>query len=61
MLMLARDVGGRIMIGDDIIITVSRIDPIRNQVILGFEAPDCVSIDREEIRKRKIRYQSIEI
>jgi carbon storage regulator CsrA len=36
------------MIGDDIIVTVIRID--RGKVRLAFEAPRDVRIDREEVR-----------
>ena len=49
MLMLGRNVGQRIMIGDDIVILVSRMSS--TQVILGIEAPPNVSIHREEIKK----------
>lgn len=47
MLVLARHVGESILIGDDIIITVVRIEGDR--VALGINAPKEIPIDREEI------------
>lgn len=48
MLVLSRKVGERILIGDNIAITVIRIGP--NTVRLGIDAPRNVSIAREELR-----------
>lgn len=50
MLVLTRYVDERIMVGDDVIITV--IDICGGKVKLGIEAPRGVRIDREEIRAR---------
>ena len=47
MLLLSRKVGGRIMVGDNVVITVVRIGP--NAVRLGIEAPKDMNIVREEI------------
>jgi carbon storage regulator len=48
MLVLSRKQHDSIMIGDDVRITVVRID--RNQVRLGIEAPPHVSVLREELQ-----------
>lgn len=50
MLVLTRYVDERIMVGDNVIITV--IDICGGKVKLGIEAPPGVRIDREEIRAR---------
>lgn len=47
MLVLTRKIGERIMIGDDIIVTLVDID--RGKVRLGVEAPRDVQIIREEL------------
>lgn len=47
MLILSRRVGEKIVIGDNIHVTVLAIRG--NQIRLGFSAPDSVSIYREEI------------
>ncbi|HMR66219.1 MAG TPA: carbon storage regulator CsrA [Anaerolineae bacterium] len=47
MLVLGRKVGERIMIGDDIILTVLAID--ENKIKLGLEAPGDVRILRGEL------------
>ncbi|MCP4283954.1 MAG: carbon storage regulator [Gammaproteobacteria bacterium] len=52
MLSLSRKEGESIYIGEDVKMTVHRID--RNQVRLSFVAPRNVTIDREEVfRARK--------
>lgn len=50
MLILTRRVGEAVMIGDDITVRVLGIK--RNQVRLGFDAPDELPIHREEIYER---------
>jgi carbon storage regulator len=50
MLVLERKLSERIFIGDDIIITVVRIDGYK--IRLGIEAPKDMRIDREELRQR---------
>ena len=47
MLVLSRKPGERILIGDDIALTVVRIGP--NTVRLGIEAPRTMNIIREEL------------
>ena len=51
MLVLNRKMGERILIGDDIVITI--IERQGNSVRVGIDAPNNVSIDREEVRERK--------
>lgn len=47
MLVLSRTAGQRVMIGDNIVVTVVKIGPY--QVRLGFDAPEDVKIYREEV------------
>lgn len=47
MLVLSRKLGEKIVIGDNIVITVVKID--RNQVRIGVDAPDEVDVYRREI------------
>ncbi|MEX0701917.1 MAG: carbon storage regulator [Planctomycetales bacterium] len=47
MLVLSRKPGERVMIGDDVVVTVVRIGP--NNVRLGIEAPRDLNIVREEL------------
>ncbi len=47
MLVLSRKLGEKIVIGDNIVITVVKID--RNQIRIGIEAPHEVPVYREEI------------
>jgi carbon storage regulator len=47
MLVLSRKLGQRFQVGEDVRITVVKID--RNSVRIGIEAPDEVSVQREEI------------
>jgi carbon storage regulator len=47
MLVLSRKLGERIVIGDNIVVTVVKID--RNQIRIGIEAPTDVPVYREEI------------
>ena len=47
MLVLSRKLGEKIVIGDNIIVTVVKID--RNQIRIGIEAPSDVPVYREEI------------
>ena len=47
MLVLSRKINEKILIGNDIVVTVVKID--RNQVRIGIEAPGNVPIYREEI------------
>lgn len=47
MLVLSRRLGQRFLIGDDVRITIVKVD--RNSVRIGIEAPADVTIRREEI------------
>jgi carbon storage regulator len=50
MLVLSRRSGERVIIGDNIEVTI--VDVRRDRVTLGFTAPNDIPIHREEIRKR---------
>jgi carbon storage regulator len=50
MLVLTRKVGERILIGDNIVLTVVRVQG--DKVRLGIEAPPQIAIQREELRER---------
>jgi len=47
MLVLSRKLGEKIVIGDNIVVTVVKID--RNQIRIGIEAPQEIAVYREEI------------
>jgi carbon storage regulator len=51
MLVLSRRIGEQICIGKGIVVTV--VSTKGNRIVLGIEAPRDVSVDRQEIRKRK--------
>ncbi len=50
MLVLTRKVGEQIRVGDDIVVTLVRIQG--DKVRLGIDAPRDVPIHREEVRRR---------
>lgn len=52
MLILERMPRERILVGDDIVITVLGCAP-SGRTILGFDAPKSIKIDREELRINK--------
>jgi carbon storage regulator len=47
MLVLSRKLGQRVKVGPDVRVTIVKID--RNSVRIGIEAPDDVTVYREEI------------
>lgn len=47
MLVLSRKLGEKIVIGDNVVLTIVKID--RNQIRIGIEAPNDVPVYREEI------------
>lgn len=53
MLVLSRKPGERILIGDDIAVTIVRIGP--NNVRIGIDAPRSMNIVREELCGREKR------
>jgi len=53
MLVLSRRAGERILIGDDITLTVVRIGP--NNVRVGIDAPRDMNIVREELRSEGVQ------
>ena len=50
-LILSRNKGERLCIGDDITVTVTEVRG--NQVKLAIDAPRYIQIDRDEVRRRK--------
>lgn len=52
MLILTRKVGETIVIGDDITVTILGVSG--QQVRIGIVAPKDVTVDREEIKQRKL-------
>jgi carbon storage regulator len=52
MLVLSRKLGEKIVIGENIVVTVVKID--RNQIRIGIEAPHEVPVYREEISPNRI-------
>ncbi len=52
MLVLTRRLGETLVIGDNVRITVLGING--NQIKVGIDAPKDVSVDREEVRLRKL-------
>ena len=58
MLTLTREVGQKIVIGDDVVVTVVSVSA-NGRVRLGIEAPKQVRIDREEVLER-VRQENLE-
>jgi len=52
MLVLSRKLGEKIIIGDNIVVTVVKID--RNQIRIGIEAPSDIPVYREEIVPQRL-------
>lgn len=55
MLVLSRETSQRVMIDDNIVITIVSIRG--NKVRIGIDAPDGVRVDREEVRRAILRDQ----
>lgn len=53
-LILTLKPGQRIHIGEDVVVTLVRVDPNGFVVRLGFEADRSIGIDREEVYQRKL-------
>lgn len=51
MLVLTRRMGEKVVIGSTVSVTV--LSCAGNQVRLGIDAPEEISVDREEVRERK--------
>lgn len=51
MLILTRQIGERVLIGNDIVVSVEEVRG--GQVRLGIRAPRSVQVDREEVVRRK--------
>lgn len=51
-LVLSRNIGERIAIGKDIVITIVNIDYARGKVRIGLEAPRDVNILRQELMEK---------
>jgi len=58
MLSLTREVGQKILIGDDIVVTVIAVTS-NGRVKIGVDAPRQVRVDREEVLER-IRHENVE-
>ena len=54
MLVLSRKLGEKIIIGDNIVVTVVKID--RNQIRIGIEAPSDIPVYREEIAPQRLTH-----
>lgn len=52
-LTVKRKIGERVMVGDDVVIEITGYD--RGQVHMAVSAPRDVAVDREEVRKEKVR------
>ena len=59
MLVLSRKVGEKILIGDQIVLTIVKVD--RHQVRLGIEAPTSIDVYREEIEPTRPRNRAVEL
>lgn len=57
MLVLTRSVDEKIVIGDDVIVTITEVNG--NQVHIGIEAPKEIPVYREENHQRILKEQAI--
>lgn len=58
MLVLSRKVGERLLVGNDVVITIVRIGP--NTVRLGVDAPSHMNIVRDELADPDVIDQALE-
>lgn len=58
-LVLTRNVGESIIIGDEVVITISAVQG--NRVKLGIKAPKEVSVHREEVYERILREEKRQV
>ncbi len=56
MLILSRRKGEAVCIGDDILVSIAEIKG--NKVRLAIKAPPSVRVDREEVRRRRLEFES---
>jgi carbon storage regulator len=59
MLVLTRKVGEKVVINGCITVTVAAVD--RNKVRIAIAAPPEISIDREEVHRRRMEFAEIEM
>jgi len=59
MLVLSRKLGEKIVIGENIVVTVVKID--RNQIRIGIEAPHDIPVYREEIAPQRTKQEALEV
>lgn len=52
MLVLTRRVGEKILIGDDVVITVLKVKQGSNAISIGIDAPKTCKVNREEVAQR---------
>jgi carbon storage regulator len=57
MLVLTRKIGEKILIGENVVLTLVKID--RNQIRIGIEAPMDVPVYREEIAPSKSSFANL--
>ncbi len=57
MLVLSRKLGEKIVIGENITVTIVKID--RNQIRIGIEAPHDVPVYREEIAPQRVNQDTV--
>ncbi len=58
MLVLTRRIGEKLVIADDIVVTIVAIEG--NKARVGIDAPRSVRVDREEIHNRRMAYEDDE-
>jgi len=59
MLVLTRKIGEKVVINGCITVTIVAVD--RSKVRIGIAAPPEVSIDREEVHRRRMEFSEVEL